>query len=212
MKGRARREVAPCRREIATSATSRARRRIRALYLRTVRDSRPCDDRTARLLGLAAILAGCYAAWFYHQAGLTLSHYDAKAHLVVARRVIDSLTPGWKQIGAVWLPLPHLLNLLPVQVDVFYRTGAFAVGMSRSSAFGLMVYACARLVLQVTGSRTRGGGRRRWSSALNPDMLYLQATPMTEPLLLALTTLRHRAAGPVGGLRTPAPSGTRPGS
>ena len=25
-------------------------------------------------------------------------------------RVIDSLTPGWRQIGAVWLPLPHLIN------------------------------------------------------------------------------------------------------
>src|SRR5437870_8282138 len=25
------------------------------------------------------------------------------------------------QIGAVWLPLPHLLNAIPVQVDFFYR-------------------------------------------------------------------------------------------
>ena len=56
---------------------------------------------------MAAVLFGTYAAWVYAGAGLTLSHYDAKAHLVVARRVIDSLTPGWKQIGAVWLPLPH---------------------------------------------------------------------------------------------------------
>ena len=176
------------------------------------------DDRTARLLGLAAILAGCYAAWFYHQAGLTLSHYDAKAHLVVARRVIDSLTPGWRQIGAVWLPLPHLLNLLPVQLDVFYRTGAFAVGMS-VACFGLMVYACARLVIQVTGSGLAAAAGVT-AVALNPDMLYLQATPMTEPLLLALTTLGiallarwvgsgHRRHGHAAGLVIAAACWTR---
>jgi hypothetical protein len=133
------------------------------------------------------VLVGCYAAWMYHRAGLTLSHYDAKAHLVVARRVIDSLTPGWKQIGAVWLPLPHLLNLLPVQVDAFYRTGASGVALSVLS-FGVMVYACARLILQVTASPIAATAGIL-VVALNPDLLYLQSTPMTEPLLLALTTL-----------------------
>ena len=75
-------------------------------------------------MGLAI---GTIAALFYARQGLTLTHYDAKAHLVVARRVLDSLTPEYSQIGAVWLPLPHLLNLLPVQIDVMYRTGASGV-------------------------------------------------------------------------------------
>src|SRR5260370_17522906 len=79
---------------------------------------------------LAAGSAGAIAALHYHRLGLTLSHYDARGHLVVARRIIDSITPGWQQIGAVWLPLPHLLNALPVQIDFFYRTGASAVGLS----------------------------------------------------------------------------------
>lgn len=136
---------------------------------------------------MAAVLFGTYAAWVYAGAGLTLSHYDAKAHLVVARRVIDSLTPGWKQIGAVWLPLPHLLNLFPAQIDSFYRTGAFAVGISVAS-FGLMAYACTRLVLDATGSRSAALAGLS-IVLLNPDVVYLQATPMTEPLLLGLTTL-----------------------
>ena len=84
--------------------------------------------------------------------GLTLSHYDAKGHLVVARRVIDSLTPGWQQIGAVWLPLPHVLNLLPVQVDVLYRTGASGIAISIAS-IALLVYCATRLILASTGSR-----------------------------------------------------------
>src|SRR5262245_43366604 len=79
-----------------------------------------------RLLALAACVAGGLAWVIFFRSGLVLSHYDAKAHLVVARRVIDNLTPGWQQIGAVWLPLPHLINLLPSQVDLFYRTGVFA--------------------------------------------------------------------------------------
>ena len=32
-------------------------------------------------------LLGIYAVHFYATSGLTLSHYDAKAHLVVARRI-----------------------------------------------------------------------------------------------------------------------------
>jgi hypothetical protein len=144
-------------------------------------------ERTARIAGLLAVLLGTLAAWFYARAGLTLSHYDAKAHLVVARRVIDSLTPGWTQIGAVWLPLPHVLNLLPVQIDACYRTGASAVALSVLS-FGLMAYACTRLILDATGSRAAALSGLA-VVALNPDILYLQSTPMTEPLLLGLTAL-----------------------
>jgi len=142
-------------------------------------------DRWALTVALAALVPGAWAAWSYHAAGLTLSHYDAKAHLVVARRVLDSLTPGWQQIGAVWLPLPHLLNLLPAQVDLFYRTGAAAIAISML-AFAVAVFASARIIGQVTGSAAAAaaGGA---ILALNQNVLYLQATPMTEPLLLGLT-------------------------
>ena len=124
------------------------------------------------------------AAWIrFLDEGLVLSHYDAKAHLVVARRVIDSITPGWQQIGAVWLPLPHLIQILPTQVDVFYRTGAFASLVSIAS-FAVMVWAAARLVLAMTGSAL-GAATAAALLIANPNLLYLQSTPMTEPLMLA---------------------------
>src|SRR5919204_308079 len=85
------------------------------------------------LLALAAVVAGTFAAWHFHRLGLTLTHYDARGHLVVARRIADSITPGWQQVGAVWLPLPHLLNAVPVQFDLFYRTGVSAVAISVAS-------------------------------------------------------------------------------
>ena len=144
-------------------------------------------DRFPKVLAACGLLAGSAAALFYYRQGLTLSHYDAKAHLVVARRVLDSLTPEYSQIGAVWLPLPHLLNLLPVQIDAFYRTGASGVAFS-VLAFALACYAIGHLVFRITGSRSAAA----LSVALfatDPDVLYLQSTPMTEPLLFGLTLL-----------------------
>ncbi len=147
-------------------------------------------SRPARLpwvLAIGALGLGAWAAILYSQSGLALSHYDAKAHLVVARRIIDSITPGWVQIGAVWLPLPHLLNVIPVQVDLFYRTGAFAIAVS-VVAFATACFIVARLVLWASGS----GSAAIFAVlvlALNPDLVYLQATPMTEPLLIALMLL-----------------------
>jgi hypothetical protein len=127
------------------------------------------------------------AAMVYWQQGLTLSHYDAKGHLVVARRVLDSLTPGWLQLGAVWLPLPHLLNLLPVQVDAWYRTGASGIAISLAS-IAVLVYGTAQLILRFTGSRA-GAVTAVLVILTNPNLLYLQSTPMTEPLLLGLIGL-----------------------
>jgi hypothetical protein len=138
-------------------------------------------------VALAAIVAGALTAVHYHRAGLTLSHYDARGHLVVARRIIDSITPGWQQIGAVWLPLPHLLNALPVQVDAFYRTGASGVAVSVMS-FAAACGAIAWIVMAVTGSPFAAVAAAA-VFALNPNVLYLQSTPMTEPLLIALLTI-----------------------
>ncbi len=135
----------------------------------------------------ASLLLGIFAAWHYAGLGLTLSHYDARGHLIVARRIFDSITPGWQQIGAVWLPLPHLLNAIPVQMDLLYRTGWSGVGIS-IAAFVVAVVSIAAAIRLVTGSRGAAiGGALLF--ALNPNVLYLQSTPMTEMLLMALLLL-----------------------
>ena len=119
----------------------------------------PSRRRRARVAVARAAprVGGALVALHYHRLGLTLSHYDARGHLVVARRIFDSITPGWQQIGAVWLPLPHLLNALPVQIDLFYRTGRRR-SRSRSSSFAVAAGAIAWIVATLTGSRC---GRRR---------------------------------------------------
>src|SRR5262245_2411474 len=137
------------------------------------------------MLGGLAASVGTAAALRYHALGLTLTHYDARAHLVVARRIFDSITPGWQQIGAVWLPLPHLLNALPVQIDFFYRTGFSAIAISILS-LALATGSVGWIVVTLTESSAAAVAAAA-VFALNPNVLYLQSTPMTEPLLMALT-------------------------
>jgi hypothetical protein len=141
----------------------------------------------ARAVLAGSIVVGSAAACYYAWAGLTLSHYDARAHLVVARRIADSLTPGWRQIGAVWLPLPHVLNAPLVWIDASYRTGFTAVAISVLS-LSLGLAALARLVVARTGSRAAAFAGPALI-LLNPNVLYLQSTPMTEPLLFGLSLL-----------------------
>ena len=125
------------------------------------------------------------AAVHYARLGLTLAHYDARAHLVVARRILDSLTPGWQQIGAVWLPLPHLLNMIPVQVDAWYRNGASGIAISVLS-MALAAGSLSAILLRTTGSVV-AAVTGAVLLLVNPNVLYLQSTPMTEPLLFGLS-------------------------
>jgi hypothetical protein len=143
--------------------------------------------RATALPPLFAAVFGVVAAVHYHRLGLTLAHYDARAHLVVSRRIFDSLYPGWQQVGAVWLPLPHLLNALPVQIDWLYRTGYSAVAISVAS-IALAAWSIASLSFRATGSAV-GGLVATALLVLNPNVLYLQSTPMTEPLLFGTTFL-----------------------
>src|SRR3984957_8434864 len=123
----------------------------------------------AAAIATVTAIGGGLAAIHYHHLGLTLSHYDSRGHLIVARRIIDSITPGWQQIGAVWLPLPHLLNALPVQIDFFYRTGASAVAISVAS-YAIACGAIAWIVFAITESAAAGIAAVL-VFALNPNVL-----------------------------------------
>ncbi|PYR21434.1 MAG: hypothetical protein DMF98_22135, partial [Acidobacteria bacterium] len=173
-----------------TLRTRRFNPETTGIFLRVLRVLRGEHDTRPSIryqIAVAAAIAGAMVASHYSRLGLTLTHYDARGHLVVARRIADSITPGWQQIGAVWLPLPHLLNAIPVQVDLFYRSGASAVALS-VAAFAVATGSIASIVLTLTQSSLAAIAAAA-VFALNPNVLYLQSTPMTEPLLMALTTM-----------------------
>lgn len=133
---------------------------------------------------LAAAFASLCAFVYYFTRGQILLYGDSVAHINIARRVFDSMTPSAFGFGTVWLPLPHML-ILPFIVPLdWWQSG---IGGSVYSMFAYVV-ACAgifRLTLRLTQSRTPA-----WVAflvfAANPSMLYMQSTAMTEPLCVAL--------------------------
>jgi hypothetical protein len=120
--------------------------------------------------------------WFCAHRGYTLYYGDATAHVNIARRVIDSRTPGYDQLGTVWLPLPHVLMLPLVKRDELWRTG-LAGAIPSAVAFVLGVaffYAALRRATESVAAATAGAA----ALALDPNLLYLQATPMNEPIAM----------------------------
>jgi hypothetical protein len=132
-------------------------------------------------VSLAAI-SGLAVAYVSHS-GWTLYYGDAEAHLDIARRVVDSRKPGYDQLGTVWLPLPHVLMLPLVQNDRLWRSGL--AGAIPSAA----CFVCAGVFLYASLLRVARSSAVALASlgvlALNPNLLYLQATPMTETVVLA---------------------------
>jgi dolichyl-phosphate-mannose-protein mannosyltransferase len=130
---------------------------------------------------LAALLS-LLAFLFFYRNGELLLWGDAIAHLNIARRLYDSMRPGSDQLGSVWLPLPHLLVAPFVANDWLWRSG---VGGSIPSmvSYVLGVVGVFRLV------RSRASRTGAWLAAaiygLNPSLLYMQATAMTESVFLA---------------------------
>ena len=131
---------------------------------------------------LVAFLSAA-AVRFVRQRGYTLYYGDAQCHVGIARRVIDSRTPGIDQLGTPWLPLPHLLMLPLVADDYLWQTG-LAGAIPSAVCFVLAVGFLFAAAKSAFSSRAAGAAAAALL-ALNPNLLYLQSTPMTEPVFLA---------------------------
>jgi hypothetical protein len=134
------------------------------------------------VLVCAAALSAA-ATRLVNQSAWTLYYGDAEAHLNIARRIVDSRTPGRDQIGTVWLPLPHLLMLPLVVNDELWRNG-LAGAIPSSVCFvvaAAFLFAAARRAFQSSPAAFASLAL----FAVNPNLLYLQATPMTEAVFFA---------------------------
>ncbi len=145
------------------------------------------NKRIPRLILLAGLGTGIAFFVYYYSQQLTVAHYDAKAHLLVARRVVDSLEPGYAQMGAHWLPLTHLLYLPFVVFDFQYRSGLIPslISVFAFAVSGWLVY---RISYRLTGSAAAGVFAAIILLA-NPNLEYLQSCPLTEPLYMMLFLL-----------------------
>jgi len=131
------------------------------------------------------------ASFFYYlRHGDLLLYGDAVAHINIARRVFDSRTPGPLQLGTVWLPLPHLL-MMPFLVSRWLWQTGIAGSIPSMLAYLASVGGIFRLIqVLLAGNFDHPTGKfAAWlgavAFALNPNLIYLQTTAMTEPLYLA---------------------------
>jgi hypothetical protein len=142
-------------------------------------------QRTGSVVWVVLALAAWSAAavWFFFSRGWLLYYGDAEAHLNIARRIFDSQTPGYDQIGTAWLPLPHLLMLPFVGFDEWWRSG-IAGAIPAAACFvaaGAFLFATVRRAFASTAAAVAATAL----FALNPNLLYLQSTAMTEAVFFA---------------------------
>jgi putative flippase GtrA len=142
-------------------------------------------DAVLAVTTLAAVGASVGGYLYFLHRGVTLAYPDAISHLLIARRVLDSPTAGAAQLGAVWLPLPHLLSLPFIWVNAWYYSG-FAGSLISMTAYVMTVRYAYRTAARLTRRRA-GGVVAAVTFGANPNVLYLQSTPMTELLLIACT-------------------------
>ena len=134
-------------------------------------------------IALFAVVLGFVALLVCFTRGYVLLYGDAVAHLGIARRILDSRNPGLSQLGGVWLPLPHLLIMPFVQKMLWWQTGLAGAWPS------LLCYVVGAAGFYRLARRMMVP---RWAFVatafylLNPNLLYLATTAMTEPLFLAI--------------------------
>lgn len=136
---------------------------------------------------IVALVVGIISMIYVFNQHLTLTYLDAVAHLEIARRLFDNVTPGFAQLGGVWLPLPHLLIAVFAWNDTLWSTGL------AGSLAGILAYLVTVSYVFMAARRLTHSSSASFIGtlvfALNPNVLYLQATPLSEPLCWATFTM-----------------------
>lgn len=136
---------------------------------------------------VATLLTSCIVSivslWYFFQHHQLLLIGDTYSHALIARRLLDNLTPGVAQLGGIWLPLPHLLMLPFIWNDYLWRTGL------AGSFVSMPCYVTAALYLFLAARRLTHNSPASFVGTLlfilNPNILYLQSTPLSELVLTA---------------------------
>jgi cellulose synthase/poly-beta-1,6-N-acetylglucosamine synthase-like glycosyltransferase/transposase len=132
---------------------------------------------------VVACIASSAACWYFFQHHQILVYNDAISHLRIARRVFDNAPPGLAQLGGVWLPLPQFLMLPFIWNDFLWRTGL-------AGSFSTMFcYLVAVVYLFLSARRLTQDSRASFVGTLlfilNPNILYLQSTALSEIVSIA---------------------------
>ncbi|MGH2408966.1 MAG: DUF5719 family protein [Chloroflexota bacterium] len=143
-------------------------------------------DWSLLLAAVAAAVAGLVALYWSYSNHLVLVYSDAGSHLNIARRVLDSRTPSIAQLGTVWLPVPHILMQPFIQNDFLWHTGLAGsiVGFACFEIAAVSLFLSVRLIVRHEIAAWIGMA----VFITNPNVLYVQTTALTEPVLLMSMT------------------------
>ena len=119
---------------------------------------------------------------YYYQKGLITIYNDSMGHLDIARAVVDSKQPGIAQLGSVWLPMNHILDLVLIWNNWAWHSG-FAGSLFSMIAYVFSAIGIYKIVNELSDNFV-ASFVGLMVFALNPNLLYLQSTPLTEPLYL----------------------------
>src|SRR5256712_7349720 len=106
-------------------------------------------------LSLLSSITIVNASLFFLSKDQTFVHIDAIAHVNKARGLFDNFEPGLRQLGTVWLPLPHLLMAPLAAIDPLWRSGAAGSLLSVFCFVGTSVFLFL-IGYSWTGSRITG--------------------------------------------------------
>lgn len=132
-----------------------------------------------KIIFLSTLIVSVSAYLYYAFHGYqNLGNYDAIARLNIARKVIDSLTPGVGQLGGIWLPIPQILMVPFVKFDFFWYTGLAGAFISGTVFIFSAVYLW-KLALLLTKSEK--ASFLVWLMFMaNINILFLQTMAMSE--------------------------------
>lgn len=139
------------------------------------------------VIGVIAAIATAVSTTVAYMNHTIIAYGDAESHLNIAKRVIDSLTPGFAQLGGIWLPLPHILLIPFVWSDFLWRTG-LAGSIVSGACFIVASIFIYKLTMLITDHRGASFAASLVFMA-NPNVLYLSSTPMTELTLIVFFVL-----------------------
>jgi Dolichyl-phosphate-mannose-protein mannosyltransferase len=131
-------------------------------------------------LGLAT------AFYLYNLDKYSLVYFgDSASHMVISRKIVDWPDPGLKQLGTVWLPLPHLLLMPFSLVDPMFTSGfaGVVIGLPSLAITSVLLFKIVRTNLVSGISIVAFVSALLYAS--NPNILYMSLTAMTEsPFML----------------------------
>ena len=140
------------------------------------------------LVVLISAIAGLIAQYISFSDEYIFAYRDSIYRLDASRRFYDAINPGiFNQIGTVWLPLPNFIMFPLASIDILWKTG-LAGSIVNFIAFifnAIAIFLTMKLLTENKVAQYAG----LLFFILNPNILYIQTTPMSEQLYLTFFSL-----------------------